>query len=199
MRSIALVAREAADAVMRRDVADHGAEGTVRRALVESWRDAAASENLAALSAALRRGELKAVSLIAGLPFGTREPEDQAPPNDASWLLDAAGEAQALALLGLQPAPAAGAAAPAKRAAPDWQAQARDEARRIRAERAAKGLFPNLAMLGDEVARVFRERGITGPNGHPLGGPYIKRHALQRHGITSKADRLRATLNARGK
>lgn len=84
-------------------------------------------------------------------------------------------------------------------AALDWQTQARDEARRIRTERAKRGLFPPLEVLGDEVARTFRECGINGTNGHPLTGAYIKRHALQGHGITNDTDRLKAALNARGK
>ena len=82
---------------------------------------------------------------------------------------------------------------------PDWKDQARSEARSIRKERAALGRFPGLKDLGNEVARHFRERGITGSNGHALTGAYIKRHALQGHGITTDTDRLKATLNTRGK
>ena len=83
--------------------------------------------------------------------------------------------------------------APAGGAVEDWQEAARDEAKRIRTDRAARlGTAPSLEVLGDEVARVFRSRGVTGPNGHPLTGTYIKRHALQGHGITSPADKLRS-------
>ena len=103
----------------------------------------------------------------------------------------------------IAPMPAVAAEAPpvngAPSEAPGWKDQARGEARRIRKERAALGRFPSLDDLGDEVARLFRERGITGPNGHALTDAYIKRHALQGHGITADTDRLKATLNTRGK
>lgn len=89
--------------------------------------------------------------------------------------------------------------APAEREEPKWKGLARDEARRIRKERESKGLFPSLDDLGEEVAREFRTRGIVGPNGHPLKGNTIKRQALQGHGITNDAAKLRRTLSKRGK
>ena len=96
-----------------------------------------------------------------------------------------------------EPAPAAGAVV---RAAPDWQEIAREEAKQIRTDRAKLlGTFPNLGVLGDEVAQIFRSRDITGTNGHALTGAYIKRHALQGHGITSPADKLRSMKKHRGK
>lgn len=86
------------------------------------------------------------------------------------------------------------------RAAPNWQAIARKEARSIRKDRSERlGTSPSLEVLGDEVAKVFRELHITGPNGHALAGAYIKRHALQGHGITSPADKLRSMGKHRGK
>lgn len=84
-------------------------------------------------------------------------------------------------------------------AEPNWKDQARAEALLLRAEGKAVGRFPPLGHLGDEVARLFRERRITGPNGHALTGAYIKRHALQGHGITTDAERLKARLKTRGK
>ena len=94
-------------------------------------------------------------------------------------------------------APGANVVAPA---AHDWQVLAREEARSIRKDRAERlGTAPSLAVLGDEVAKHFRTRGINGPNGHPLTGAYIKRHALQNQGITSPADKLRAMGKHRGK
>ena len=84
-------------------------------------------------------------------------------------------------------------------AASDWKQFARDEARRIRKDRKGLGWTPNLMILGEEVAALFLARGINGPNGHALTGAYIKRWALQGHGITNDTDRLRSTLNARGK
>lgn len=98
--------------------------------------------------------------------------------------------------------PAAVTVAPAEAAPksdPPWMEVARTEARRIRKERVEKGWFPSLDVLGDEVAKLFSERGITGPNGHPLKGNTIKRQALQGHGITNDAAKLRQTLNKRGK
>ena len=84
-------------------------------------------------------------------------------------------------------------------AAPAWQDLARKEARRIRKEREGRGQFPNLVILGDEVAKHFQEKGIRGPNGHELGGAYIKRWALQGHGITKPTAILRSTAKHRGK
>ena len=88
---------------------------------------------------------------------------------------------------------------PAVGAANDWKQVARDEARRIRKDRKGLGWTPNLVILSEEVATLFLARGINGPNGLALTGAYIKRWALQGHGITNDADRLRSTLNARGK
>ena len=138
-------------------------------------------------------------------------------PEDADAWAASAGVAQTgalLALLGIatddeqaatagplnestDPAPAGGAVT---RAAPDWQELAREEAKQIRTDRAKLlGTFPNLGVLGDEVAQIFRSRDITGTNGHALTGAYIKRHALQGHGITSPADKLRSMKKHRGK
>jgi hypothetical protein len=98
--------------------------------------------------------------------------------------------------------PAVVTAAPteaAPKSDPPWMEIARIEARHIRKERVAKGWFPNLLVLAEEVAKLFNERGITGPNGHALSADTIKRHALQGYGITNDAAKLRQTLNKRGK
>ena len=88
---------------------------------------------------------------------------------------------------------------PAVGAASDWKQLARDEARRIRKYRKGLGWTPNLVILSEEVAALFLARGINGANGHTLAATYIKRWALQGHGVTNDANRLRSTLNARGK
>jgi len=85
------------------------------------------------------------------------------------------------------------------RSTPSWQELARVEATRIRKESVATSQFPGLARLGDMVADLFRKQGIFGPNGHALQGAYIKRHALQGFGITSRVDRLRSAAKSRGK
>lgn len=79
-----------------------------------------------------------------------------------------------------------------------WQDLARSHAQRIRNEREKRGWYPSLTDLAEEVAKVFTEEGVTGPNGHHLRSSYIKRHALQGHGITSDQGRLRAKVK-RGK
>ena len=81
----------------------------------------------------------------------------------------------------------------------DWRELARYEARRIRKYRKGLGWTPNLVILSEEVAALFLARGINGANGHTLAATYIKRWALQGHGVTNDANRLRSTLNARGK
>ena len=151
--------------------------------------------------------------LDAQWPDGVPMPPGYVSPADADAWAVGAGVAQPGALLALldivadseqtatagpltapdKPAPAGGAVA-------DWQEAARDEAKRIRTDRAARlGTAPSLEVLGDEVAKVFRAREITGPNGHPLTGAYINRWALQGHGVTSPADKLRSIGKHRGK
>jgi len=83
-------------------------------------------------------------------------------------------------------------------AAHPWMESARIEARRIRKAAEAKGWFPNLKKLGDEVADVFNQKKIFGPNGHALSGAHIARNALQGHGITKPADKLRSMRSTPG-
>jgi len=97
-KSVALVAREAAAEVMRRDVKDHGEEGSVRRALVDAWREAAERDFLARIGYHLSQGELIAVSMINGAPYNPRM--GGTPPTDAMWLLSPEQEVKALELLG---------------------------------------------------------------------------------------------------
>lgn len=101
LKSIALVAREAAAEVMRRDVKDHGEEGSVRRALVDAWREAAERDFLARIGYHLSQGELIAVSVINGAPYNPRM--GGAHPTDAMWLLSPEQEVKALELLGQGP------------------------------------------------------------------------------------------------
>lgn len=97
-KSVALVACEAAAEVMRRDVKDHGEEGSVRRALVNAWREAAERDFLARIGYHLSQGELIAVSMINGAPYNPRM--GGTPPTDAMWLLSPEQEVKALELLG---------------------------------------------------------------------------------------------------
>lgn len=97
-KSVALVAREAAAEVMRRDVKDHGEEDSVRRALVDAWREAAERDFLARIGYHLSQGELIAVSMINGAPYNPRM--GGTPPTDAMWLLSPEQEVKALELLG---------------------------------------------------------------------------------------------------
>ncbi len=80
-----------------------------------------------------------------------------------------------------------------------WKELARQTARSIYQQRKKIGTTPNLLIVADEVADIFRKDGVRGPKGAPLTGASIKRHALQGHDMTSAADRLRSTLIARGK
>jgi len=104
-------------------------------------------------------------------------------------------------LAALTPAPPSEAATiePAPAAAHEWEELARIEARRIRKAAEAKGWFPNLKTLGDEVAKVFNQKEYVGPNGHAMRGAHITRNALQGHGITKHTDKLRSTMRQRGK
>lgn len=97
-KSVALIAREAAIEMMRRDVADHGDDRSVRRGLVDGMREAAERDFLDRIGFHLDRCELVAVSLLNGAPYtpgmgGT-------PPTDAIWLLSPEQQAKALELLG---------------------------------------------------------------------------------------------------
>ena len=87
---------------------------------------------------------------------------------------------------------------PAPAAAHEWEELARIEARRIRKAAEANGWFPNLKKLGDEVAEVFNQKKYVGPNGHAMSGAHITRNALQGHGITKPADKLRSMRSTPG-
>lgn len=97
-KSVALVAREAAAEVMRRDVKDHGEDGSVRRALVDAWRESAERDFLARIGFHLSQGELAAVSMLNGAPYNPRM--GGTPPTDAMWRLSPEQEVKALELLG---------------------------------------------------------------------------------------------------
>lgn len=99
-KSIALVAREAAAEVMRRDVSDPGAAGSVRHALVDAWREAAERDFLERIGIHLVRSELVAVSRLNGAPYNPQT--DGTPPTDAIWLLSQVQVLKALELLGQQ-------------------------------------------------------------------------------------------------
>ncbi len=97
-KSVARVAREAAAEIMRRDVKDHGEEGSVRRALVDAWQKAAERDFLARIGHHLSQGELVAVSMIDGAPYNPRIGGTH--PTDVTWLLSPEQEVKALELLG---------------------------------------------------------------------------------------------------
>jgi hypothetical protein len=100
-KSVALVAREAAIEVMRRDVKDHGEAGSVRRAIVDAMREHAESDFLGRIGFHLTQGELIAVSMLNGAPFNPRMGGPL--PTDAMWLLSPEQESKALELLGQKP------------------------------------------------------------------------------------------------
>lgn len=99
-KSVALVAREAAAEVMRRDVKDHGEDGSVRRALVDAWRESAERDFLARIGFLLSQGELAAVSMSNGAPYNPLMGGTS--PTDPMWLLSPKQEVKALELLGQQ-------------------------------------------------------------------------------------------------
>lgn len=91
--------------------------------------------------------------------------------------------------------------APTKAGPPDdaWKEEARAQARTIIERQAAKDLHPNLADIADEIAKEWRKRTKFGPKGTPLSGGYIKRHALQGHGIAIDRKAIISTSKGRGK
>lgn len=99
-KSVVLVAHEAAVAHMQRTVSDHGTEGSVRREIVDAWREAAERDFLERLDYHLRQGELRAISQLNGAPYNPRL--GGTPPSDAMWLLSSEEQAKALELLGQQ-------------------------------------------------------------------------------------------------
>jgi len=185
----------------------HASLGNGRHASVElSNRDQARQVQLLHFAKMCRDGKLTPRSPLSGVPVDFELSE-------ANRCVVTWPEAQAFAAsLGLTLEPKVATVEPehpepyeaqrnrADEPTHDWAELARTEARTIYADRRKNiGTSPSLEVLGDEVARKFRERGITGPSGHPLTGSYIKRHALQGHGITSSTSKLLATLNTRGK
>ena len=97
-KSVTLVAREAAVEVMRRDVIDHGEDGSVRRALVDAWRESAERDFLGRIGFHLSQGEVAAVSMLNGAPYNPRM--RGTPPTDAMWVLSPEHEVMVLELLG---------------------------------------------------------------------------------------------------
>ena len=93
------------------------------------------------------------------------------------------------------------APAPAKASPPDnaWKKEAQEQARVIMERHAAKNLYPNLLNIADEIAKEWRKLGKFGPKGKPLAGGYIKRWALQGHGISNNRKTIISTSKGRGK
>lgn len=87
--------------------------------------------------------------------------------------------------------PPSDAPAPTNTAESPWMAQARRRADEIIQRQRARDCFPSQLDIADEIAREFRAAGITGTNGKPLAGAYIKRHALR--GISSAQAQLQST------
>ena len=82
-----------------------------------------------------------------------------------------------------------------------WKEKARTQARAIIKSK-GKGkndLHPTLLEIADAIAKDWRERKEFGPKGTPLKGAYIKRHALQGHGIAIDRKNIISTAKGRGK
>lgn len=79
----------------------------------------------------------------------------------------------------------------------DWKWKAQGRAKEIIAEQRKRDLYPSQTMLGDLIAEEFRKTGSFGPDGKPLKGATIKRHALT--GISSAVPKQLSTSNSRGK
>jgi hypothetical protein len=91
--------------------------------------------------------------------------------------------------------------APTEAGLPDdaWKEEARAQARAIIERQAAMDWHPNLVVIADEIAKEWRKLGKFGPKGMPLSGGYIKRHALQGHGIGNNRKTIISTSKGRGK
>lgn len=87
--------------------------------------------------------------------------------------------------------------APAVPPSDDWHEAAREQAAHIVTRDRARNLFPSQELIADEIARDWRNRGITGKDGKALSAATIKRHALK--GVTIGAPPRRATQGKRGK
>lgn len=93
--------------------------------------------------------------------------------------------------------PSSGAPASTNATEPAWKAQACQRAEEIIQRQRVNDWFPSQLHIADEIAREFRAAGITGLNGKPLTGSYIKRHALR--GISSAQAKLQSTKPRRSK
>jgi hypothetical protein len=80
-----------------------------------------------------------------------------------------------------------------------WKEEARTQARAIIERQAATDWHPNLVVIADEIAKEWRKLGKFGTKGMPLSGGYIKRHALQGHGIGNNRKTIFSTSKGRGK
>ena len=78
-----------------------------------------------------------------------------------------------------------------------WKEQARARAYEIIKRDKAKDLYPSQLNIADEIAKQFRRDGLTGADGKPLAGAYIKRHALK--GISSAQSKLVSTVMRQSK
>jgi len=78
-----------------------------------------------------------------------------------------------------------------------WKEQARAAAVAIVKRDAARDRYPPQSRIADEVASDLRKRGVFGPDGKPLSGGTIKRHALR--GISSATKKAQSTTITRGK
>jgi hypothetical protein len=89
------------------------------------------------------------------------------------------------------PAPPVGAVGASGSDKP-WKEQARARADEIIKRDKAKDLYPSQVNIADEIAKQFRKDGLTGADGKPLTGAYIKRWALK--GISSAQSKLVSTV-----
>ena len=80
---------------------------------------------------------------------------------------------------------------------PDWIIEAQKRAKAYIKQQRAKDLFPSQSDIADRIAMEFRRESIFGPQGKPICGATIKRHALT--GISTEQDKLTAIGKQWGK
>ncbi len=79
----------------------------------------------------------------------------------------------------------------------EWKEKARVRAAEIIERQRGRDLYPPQIDVADEIAKEFRRDGVMGPDGKPLSGETIKRHAMK--GISSGQGKRLSTSTRRGK
>ena len=89
--------------------------------------------------------------------------------------------------------------APRAPAIPDWKEDATKRGWEIVAEATKGARTPSQTDIGDQISREWNKERRYGPQGAPLSGAYIRRHALVPAKVSCKKARLVASTNAKGK